>query len=117
MRKGFRSSRGAIRGRTGWGTAFATVAMDMSLLELRGYALAARRKDCEYRARHSAEQKCKTWPACSRGNEISGEMCVPHNGSRCSAIAFRAAPRRELDMGATSRNTMDMSLRKNHPSP
>jgi len=89
----------------------------MSLLEFRGYALAARREDFAYRARHSAEQKCKTWPACSRGNEISGEMWVPQNGSRCSRIAFRAAPRRELAIGATSRNTMDMSLRKNHASP
>jgi len=91
--------------------------MDMSLLEFRGYALAARREDCTYRARHSAEQKCKTWPACSRGNEISGEMCVPHHGSRCNGIAFRAAPRREPDTGATSPNSMDKSLRKNHASP
>jgi hypothetical protein len=90
--------------------------MDMSLLEFRSYALAARREDCEYRARHSAEQKCKTWPACSKGNEISGEMCVPHHGSRYRGIALRSAPRRELDAGATSRNTLDMSLRKNHAS-
>jgi hypothetical protein len=33
MRNGFKSSRGAIRGTTGWGTAFTTVAMDVSLLE------------------------------------------------------------------------------------
>jgi hypothetical protein len=91
--------------------------MGMSLLRFRGYALAARREAFTYRARHSAEQKCNTWPACSKGNEISGEMCVPHHGSRCSGIAFRAAPGREPDMRATSRNTIEMSLRTNHASP
>jgi hypothetical protein len=53
--------------------------MDISLLERRelswnnDYALAARFEERTYRVRHSSEQKCKTWPARSKGNEISGE--------------------------------------------
>jgi hypothetical protein len=53
--------------------------MDVSLLECRelswdvDYALAARFEERTYRVRHSSEQKCKTWPGCSKGNEISGE--------------------------------------------
>ncbi len=84
MRNGFRSSRGAIRGRTGWGTVFTTVAMDVSLLEYcdlnqnDDYALAARCEERWYRVRHSSEQKCNIWPGSSKGNEISGETYVPH---------------------------------------
>jgi len=47
--------------------------MNISLLDFRGYALAARREERWYCVRQSSEQKCKTWPGCSKGNEISGE--------------------------------------------
>jgi hypothetical protein len=47
--------------------------MDVFLLENCDYALAARPEERWYRARHSAEQKCNTWPACCKGNEISVE--------------------------------------------
>jgi hypothetical protein len=63
--------------------------MDVSLLEYCDYALAARCEERSYRARHSTEQKCNTRPACSKGNEISGETYVPHQGSRCKGIAER----------------------------
>jgi hypothetical protein len=55
MRYGFKSSRDApkLRGGTGWGFAFATVAIFFSLL----YPLAARGSLLLNRSRHSAEQK------------------------------------------------------------
>jgi hypothetical protein len=65
--------------------------MDVFLLEFRDYALAARCEERWYRERHSTEQKCNTWPACSKGKEISGETYVPHQGSRCKGTADRVS--------------------------
>jgi hypothetical protein len=104
--------------------------MDISLLEVRDYALAARRDDCWYRVRHSAEQKWITWPACSSGKEISGETCVPQYGSRCKVIERRAASGRspvpgalvfgnrpDEDTGVTFRSSIATTLRRSHAIP
>jgi hypothetical protein len=117
MRKGFRSSRGAILGTIGWGTGFTTVAIDVSLLEVRDYALAARRDDCWYRVRHSAEQKCKICPACSQGNEISGETYVPHQGSRYRGTADLITSGGGVGVGVTFCKILATSLRTSHAIP
>ena len=78
----------------------------LSLSDCCDYALAAR---CEERTIPRAafgRTECKTWPGCSKGNEISGETYVPHHG-----IAMQGN-RRAGSLGCEARDRRGPALRK-----
>ena len=93
------------------------MAIDVSLLDSCAYALAARCEEPRYFARHSAEQKCNIWPACSKEKEISGETYVPHQGSRYKGTADFACAGRGSETVPALPKARATSLRNSHASP
>src|SRR5436309_11745115 len=114
MRKGFRSSRGAMRGTMGGApiclvgvVGFATVAIgvgpfvysiclsnfalhlaQVQFIENSGYPFAASFFELTaYASRQAVEQKCTSSPPSRNGMERVSSTCIPHTGSRTNRRA------------------------------
>src|SRR5713101_7168474 len=116
MRKGFRSSRGAMRGTIGGAAGFATVAISVSPFDERDSCrhepFAARRCALTYLFLQDSEQKCSVEPDSHNGSEISSDTCVPHTGSRCKRRAAMDGPTLGFELGEKLRIAQAMMRRR-----